>query len=136
MGLGVGRLCRKVHGRPRPAVKSGPTGSTAPALALWLTGHAHNVTHAGQGINSLSPATKSILRLHAQLKEKMSIAPYYVQANKLKYTLGADSDLVVGEVVEENGGHVIHIRTHNAESSIAAYPRSISRTAASQRHQA
>ena len=45
-----------------------------------------------------------------------------MQANKLKYTLGADSDLVVGEVIEENGGHVIHIRTHNAEKGVALQP--------------
>ncbi|KAL5489414.1 hypothetical protein EMCRGX_G018504 [Ephydatia muelleri] len=49
----------------------------------------------------------------------MSYAPWYLQANKLKYTFGADSDLVVGEVVESNGGHTIHIQTANGEKAIA-----------------
>ena len=42
----------------------------------------------------------------------MSIPPHYLQANKLKYTFGADSDLVVGDMEETNGEHTIHIRTN------------------------
>ena len=50
----------------------------------------------------------------------MSYAPWYLHANKLKYTFGADADLVVGEVVEDRGhGHVIHIRTNNGDKAVA-----------------
>lgn len=55
--------------------------------------------------------------------------PYLLQVNKLKYTFGADSDLVVGDVEKTNEEHTIYIRTNNqgkatALLTILAQPRS------------